>query len=338
MENTKQSQPRLRANWGYWKQSVANLMRMGHCAPTAMQTLLDLSGMRKEWLVKLSAGMPGGVGNTGYECGALTSPLAFMGLRYGLRDEKDCLPIIFDRGYALCQHFIACHKTFHCKQIRGNDRFPKHCVRPVCLSPQLFTASVANHNQYAIPSKTRESYRSIYSHLVDRNFHCAKAVLQHLQYSTVEHQELLDAVSAFVGGTLFMGMTCSAFTAGVMAIGLRIGEIENSPVRVMRLLFRMTFGGNAFDEKINKFNRPMNIGYRMSKWFAQEFGSTQCRAIAQCDFATKIGVSKYIECDCVTKCEEIAEKVAEKVQKTLANWEPTPSVLLDRTAALTLQS
>ena len=46
-----------------------------------------------------------------------------------------------------------------------------------------------------------------------------------------EHRELFDAVSAFMGGTLFMGKTCSAFTAGVMAIGLQAGEIENSYLR-----------------------------------------------------------------------------------------------------------
>jgi hypothetical protein len=321
MENTKQLQPSLRAKWGYWKQSAANLIRMGHCAPTVMQTLLDISSTQKEWLVKLSAGMPGGIGNTGFECGAITSPLVLMGLRYGLRDRNDGLPVIFDQGHALCQHFLACHKTVHCKQIRGNDRFPKHCIRPVCLSPQLFMAATARNGRPAIPVELRESYRQLYSHLLERNFHCARAVFSHLQYTTSEHQELFDAASAFMGGTLFMGMTCSAFTAGVMAVGLRTGEIENSPPRVIRMLFRMTFGGDAFDESINKFNRPMNAGYRMSKWFRQEFGSTQCQAITGCDFSTQAGVGKYIETDCVTRCRAIAAKVAEQVQKTLTEPE-----------------
>jgi hypothetical protein len=39
---------------------------------------------------------------------------------------------------------------------------------------------------------------------------------------------LLDATSGFIGGTLFKGMTSNALTAGVMAIGLKAGEIENS--------------------------------------------------------------------------------------------------------------
>jgi hypothetical protein len=115
-----------------------------------------------------------------------------------------------------------------------------------------------------------------------------------------------------------MGKTCSAFTAGVMAIGLRAGEIENSVPRVIRLLALMTFGGNAFDERINKFNRSMNRGYRMSKWFKNEFGSTQCQAITGCDFSDPAGVSNFIEGGQVAKCRTIASKVAVQVQSILA--------------------
>jgi hypothetical protein len=282
-----------------------------------MKTLLDISGTEKEWLIKLSAGMPGGVGNTGFECGALTSPLALMGLHYGLRETEDGLPVVFDKGHTLCQHFLQCHKTLQCKLIRKDDHFPKRCIRPVCLAPQLYMASMEDNSQSTIPHEIRESYRRIYSHWVDENFHCAQAVFDKLQYTMPEHQELFDAVSAFMGGTLFMGMTCSAFVAGVMAVGLQIGEIENSPLRVIRLLGRMTFDGDAFDEKINKFNRSMNAGYRMSKWFRQEFGSMQCQAITGCDFSTQAGVSKYIGSRSITRCRAIAAKVAEKVELLL---------------------
>jgi hypothetical protein len=126
-----------------------------------------------------------------------------------------------------------------------------------------------------------------------------------------------------------MGLTCSAFAAGGMAIGLLSGEIENSPLRVIRLLFLMTFGGDAFDENINKVNRSMNTGYRMSKWFVKEFGSTQCQAITGCDFSTASGVDRYIEGNCVTRCRQIAKKVAEKVQETLAEPEVLRRALPD---------
>lgn len=308
----------LGRNWAYRRRAFANILRMGHCAPAVMQTILDVSSTEKEWLVKLSAGMPGGIGNTGFECGGVTSPLALLGIRYGLREVDRGLPVIFDKGHALCKHFLACHNTLQCREIRGKDRFPRHCIGPVTRSPELFLAALDGNQRDAIPAGRRAAYSRLYSHLVGNDFHCAQAVLIHLGYTPTEFRELFDAASAFMGGTLFKGKTCSAFTAGVMAIGLRDGEIENSYLRVIRLLAIMTAGGYAFDERINKFNRSMNRGYRLSKWFVKEFGSTQCQAIAQCDFSDSTGVSNYIEGDCITRCREITEKVAEKVKQILA--------------------
>jgi C_GCAxxG_C_C family probable redox protein len=308
----------LRTKSAYRSRSIVNLLHMGHCAPTVMQTLLDVSSTEDEWLVKLSAGMPGGIGNTGFECGAVTSPLVQLGMRYGLREIDRGLPVIFDKGHALCQHFLAYHKTFQCKEIRGNDRFPRHCIGPVLRSPELFMEALNDNPKDSIPADRRASYARLYAHLVENDFHCAQAVLINLGYTPAEDQELFDAVSAFMGGTLFMGRTCSAFTAGVMAIGLRTGEIEDSPLRVMRLIAIMTVGGNAFDEKINKFNRSMNRGFKLSRWFAKEFGSTQCQAITNCDFSDLTGVNHYIEGDCGTRCKQIAEEVAVKVQTMIS--------------------
>ncbi len=319
MEKQNQSQKsELGPNWSYRGWCFANLLKMGHCAPTVMKSVLDISSTEKEWLVKLSAGMPGGIGNTGFECGAVTSPLALLGIRYGLREVDHGLPVIFDKGHALCQHFLSCHKTLQCREIRGKDRFPAHCIPPVTRAPELFQAVLDGNYRDTIPSARRASYSRLYSHLVENNFHCAQAVFAHLGYTSTEHQELFNATSAFMGGTLFMGRTCSAFTAGVMAIGLKTSEIENSYLRVIRLLAIMTVGGNAFDEKINKFNRSMNRGYKLSRWFTKEFGSTQCQAITQCDFSDTTGVSHYVEGGQIPKCRMIAGKVAEKVRTILA--------------------
>jgi hypothetical protein len=279
-----------------------------------MQTILDISSTEKEWLVRLSAGMPGGIGNTGFECGATTSPLILLGIRYGLRQTDRGLPVVFDKGHALCEHFLACHKTLQCREIRGKDRFPRHCIRPVLRSPELFMAAVNGNHEDGIQASKRAAFSRLYSHLVENDFHCAQAVLIHLGYIPEENPELFDAVSAFMGGTAFMGLTCSAFAAGVIATGLRAGEIEDSIPRVIRLLAIMTAGGNAFDERINKFNRSMNRGYQLSKWFARSFGSTQCQAITQCDFSTQKGVWKYIEGGHISICKTIANRVAEKVQ------------------------
>jgi hypothetical protein len=319
MENhNKTHTTELGPNWDYRRRTFGNLLKMGHCAPTSMQSILDISSQEQEWLVRLSAGMPGGIGNTGFECGAYTSPLVMYGLRDGLREVDRGLPVIFDKAHAHYEVFLACHKTLNCREIRGKDRFPYHCIAPVTRSPELFKAVLDGDPQDAIPAARRAGYSRLYAHLAENDFHCARAVFTQLGYTSSEYAELFDAVSGFMGGTAFMGKTCSAFTAGVMAVGLKAGEIENSLPRVFWLLTLMTVGGNAFDEKINKFNRSMNRGYRMSKWFRNEFGSTQCQAVTGCDFSDPAGVSNYIEGQQVEKCRTIAGRVAEQVQSILA--------------------
>jgi hypothetical protein len=86
---------------------------------------------------------------------------------------------------------------------------------------------------------------------------------------------------------------------------------------VIRLLAIMTVGGDAFDDRLNKFNPSMNRGFRLSRWFAGEFGSTQCRKITGCDFADPGGVSGYVEGDQLSRCRTIGCKVAEQVQSLL---------------------
>jgi C_GCAxxG_C_C family probable redox protein len=306
--------PEPAPNWGYRGRGFSNLLKMGHCAPTVMQTLLDVSSTEEEWLVRLSAGMPGGIGNTGHECGAVTSPLVMLGMHDGLRGVDRGLPVIFDKGHALCREFLARHDTLQCREIRGKDRFPRHCIGPVLRSSELYVAALDGTQRDAIPAGTRAGYSTLYSHMAENDFHCAQAVLTGLGYTPAEDRELFDATSAFMGGTLFTGRTCSAFTAGVMAIGLRAGEIEDSRLRVIRLLAIMTVGGDAFDDRLNKFNPSMNRGNRLSKWFATEFGSTQCQKITGCDFSDPVGVSRYIDGDQIRRCRAIGCRVAEQVQ------------------------
>jgi hypothetical protein len=90
---------------------VSNLLRMGHCAPTVMQTLLDASETEAQWLVKLTAGLPGGIGNTGAECGGVTAPLVLIGLRHARDAVHDGLPPVIDKGHDLMQRFAGCHGT-----------------------------------------------------------------------------------------------------------------------------------------------------------------------------------------------------------------------------------
>lgn len=312
--------PSPAAKRAYRNRSTGNLLRMGHCAPTVMQTMLDAAHSEEEWLVRLMAGMPGGIGNTGFECGGITSPLVLLGLRYGLGHEVQGLPLIFYKGCDLCDRFLSSHRTLLCREVRGKDRLPLRCIPVIQRSPEHLVEAIAGDSTGSIPEEKREAYCRLYAHLAENGFHCSHAVFQYLDGTIPVSQELLDAASGFLGGTLFQGRTCSAFTAGVMAVGLKIGKIENSPLRVIRMIAMMGFGGNAFDDSVNKFNKPMNTGYRISKWFRTEFGSTQCREITQCDFSSTEGVAKYVESGCVARCRMIAKKVAEKVHEVLTSF------------------
>jgi hypothetical protein len=108
-------------------------------------------------------------------------------------------------------------------------------------------------------------------------------------------------------------MTCSALAAGVMALGLMLGQIENSHLRVLRMVGLMALRGNAFADDVNAFNKAMNLGNRLSQWFTAEFGSNQCRPITQCDFSKTEGVQRYLEDGGTARCSAIAERVAFRV-------------------------
>ena len=83
------------------------------------------------------------------------------------------------------------------------------------------------------------------------------------------------------------------------------------------MLAIMIAGGNALADHINKTNRLMNIGHRMSKWFRNEFGSTLCRDITQCEFSSLENVHRYIGKGSVNNCKIIAEKVARQAERII---------------------
>jgi hypothetical protein len=146
--------------------------------------------------------------------------------------------------------------------------------------------------------------------------------MENLSHVIPVTRELRDGTAGFIGGTLFQGLTCSALAAGIMAVGLKIGTIEDSHLRVFRMIATMALGGNAFEDHMNEFNRIMNIGASISAWFSEEFGSTQCQTVTKCDFSTVEGVNRYAENGCASKCRTIAEKVARKVESILKRDEP----------------
>jgi C_GCAxxG_C_C family probable redox protein len=298
----------------YRRRGLTNILKMGHCAPTVMQTLLDLKNSNEEWLVKMTAGLPGGIGSTGFECGGITSALIQLGLAHGLSAVDDGLPTVIYSGHDYLNRFQKCNNSLLCKEILGDRRVPLPCIKVARHAPELYIQTGCKDNAEAISGETKEAFLLLYSHMSANGFHCAHTVLKHLDNTIPVTRELLYGTSGFIGGTVFKGLTCSAFTAGLMAVGLRLGEIENSYLRVTRMLATMIIGGHALADNMNKFNRLLNIGHRMSKWFTKEFGSTLCSEITQCDFSSLENVHRYIETDSVTNCKIIAEKVARQAE------------------------
>jgi len=301
----------------YRSRGMSNLLKMGHCAPAVMQTLLDLGNTKEEWLVRMTAGLPGGIGNTGFECGGITSPLIQFGLENGLNAKDNGLPGVIYAGHNYNQLFQKCNNSLLCQNILGKRRVPLPCIKVVRHAPELYKQTDCKDNTGAISGEAREAFLLLYSHLKANDFHCAHAVLKHLGGTITVTEELLNGTSGFIGGTAFKGLTCSAFTAGLMAVGLKLGEIEDSHLRVFRMLTIMVVGGNAFADHLNKFNRLMNIGHRMSKWFRKEFGSTLCREVTHCEFSSLKDVQRYVNNKSITTCKIIAKKVAGEAERII---------------------
>jgi hypothetical protein len=261
--------------------------------------------------------MPGGIGNTGGECGGVTAPLVVLGLRHGQEPMVRGLPVVVYKGHHHLRRFAECQGTTACRGILGNARLPLRCIGVVRQAPLLCAESCSADCTSAISAAQQEAFRRLYDYWCENEFHCAHAVFHHLADMTPVSEDLLNGSSGFMGGTLFTGMTCSALAAGVMALGLMFGQIENSHLRVLHMIGLMAVRGDAFADDVNAFNKTMNLGNRLSQWFTAEFGSTQCSTITQCDFSTTEGVQRYIHGGGAARCSAMAQSVAFRVRSMI---------------------
>lgn len=141
-----------------------------------MRTILSLSDLEAQWLVKLAAGMPGGIGNTGFECGGLTSPLVLLGLRYGLGAAHEGVSLIFYKSHSYRQRFWARHASLQCNSILGKSRVPICCIGVVRHAPEMVAEVVADDCTDVIPDEQRQAYRQLYTYWRGKGFHCAHAL------------------------------------------------------------------------------------------------------------------------------------------------------------------
>lgn len=312
----------------YRSRSLGVLLKRGHCAPSIMETILKIAGVKDEGLVKLAGGLPGGIGNTERECGGITSPLFLLGIRFGLRETVQGLPLVIYKSHRLLQNFIGRNSTLFCGEIRGPRGRLLPCIKAVLLSPEIYAETLSYDGLDAIPDKTREGYALLYEGFAGEGFHCARDVFRSMSSVVPLNQELEDGASAFLSGTACLGLTCSALTAGIMLMGRQLAVIEDSYLRVIRMIALMLAKRDAFADHINTFNITMNIGNRMARWFADEFGSTQCRDVTGSDFSSADDVRRFLAGGGVAKCRAIAKKVAGKTGEILGLNGPASSAFI----------
>jgi C_GCAxxG_C_C family probable redox protein len=316
-------------------QGLLNGLKIGHCAPSVMRTLQQLQGDEDERVLKLTSGMPGGIGWLRAECGCVTSAVMMMGLMYGediLSDGNEQHPGIISMGQNYLSRFSPAYGGLECSEISRVDYHEKRdvkknalgsslrCFKAICGSPVLLmgimgeepkdTPSSVDGERLKANEKLLELYRT-------QKFHCSQSVLHELDEFTGGDESILRASWGFLGGTLMQGMTCGALTAGVSALGLKFGEIEDSYLRVMRWTLQLLIDGDIKREDLNKFNRSINISWELAKWFEWEFGSTRCRDLTRTDFNTPEGVDTYISENKLEHCKTIAEKTANKVREII---------------------
>jgi hypothetical protein len=287
-----------------------------------MKTLLDFQRADAPWLVLLTAGLPGGIGNCGNECGGITAPLVLLGLRHARDPDVAGVPVVVEKGRALLQAFQARHGTIHCRDILGDARLPLRCVGVVRIAPERYLELRSRDCTGALGGACREACALLHAHHAERGFHCAHAVLERARDGETVDPALLDATAAFVGGTAYAGLTCSALVAGVMHLGLSLGEIEDSRRRVLRMIGVMAVRGDAFADHLNAFNRTMNLGHQLARWFERRYGSTQCREVTGCDFSTLAGARSHVGSGGAGRCEAMAGEVALRVRAMVERRTP----------------
>lgn len=292
-----------------------NYHRMGHCAPSVMQSLLDINDTRNKELVRISGAMAGGIGGPKMECGALTVPLMFLGYQKGIPVDINEKLLILREAQTYYNEFYHNNGSTICTNIR--DRHENGCWKAVSGFYSAFMNS--RQNPLTLPAETEASYSLLLKAFNDNGFHCSHSVLNRLNSHIGLNKELYEVSWPFIGGIALLNRTCGALAAGVMALSSFEAKIENSYIRVARMNKMLKEDDDrAMNNETNDFNRVINSGTELGTWFRKEFGSTTCLEICGYNFSQKRDVENYLSGNCMSRCSLITEKVADKVGKMIS--------------------
>jgi hypothetical protein len=290
--------------------TVNHMLSMGHCAPSVMQTLLEINGIRNHNMVLYSGAMAGGIAGSDMECGALTAPLMFLGFQKNDLHEISAKLDLIRKAQSYVNEFTAFNGESTCSRIRGKGMTA--CRKAVYNFNKPFLKAILNPGE--ISDEAEESYSLLLNTFDEYKFHCANNVFNNLNCDFHITDELRDSSWLFIGGIAMLNLTCGALTAGVMALSSVTSKMEKSYSRVAKMNRMLRNGSNeAMNEEINNFNRSINLGEELGRWFRSEFGHTSCYDIWGYDFSKIKDAESYISGQCMKQCDYITKKLAQKV-------------------------
>ena len=97
-------------------QVVDNFMDGYNCCQSFFSTYSNIYGVNRETALKLTAGLGGGVGNSGEICGLVNAACLLLGLKHGA-DSPESQSHVSPICLAFCDDFAANYGSVHCRDI-----------------------------------------------------------------------------------------------------------------------------------------------------------------------------------------------------------------------------
>lgn len=291
-----------------------NYHRMGHCAPSVMETLLEMNHIRDHVMVKTAGALAGGIAGPSMECGALTAPVMFLGYQKGIPEDINDKLMMIRQVQAYYNQFYHYNGSAVCTNIR--DRHDNGCWKAISGFYDIFMD--CSQDPGKLSSEAEDSYFLLLNSFKGNDFHCSHNVLKKLRSHIDLNRGLRGASWPFIGGIAMLNHTCGALAGGVMALSSSLARIETSFFKVARMNKMLKSNDeNALSSNINEFNNAINKGRELGQWFHREFGSTTCLGICGYNFSQIKDTVKYLSKNCMGKCLLITEQVAAKVESMI---------------------
>lgn len=286
------------------------MLQMGHCAPSIMQTLLEINCIYNTELVIYAGALAGGIAGPDMECGGITAPLMFMSYKnHGLILLEDKLNLIA-KAQKYTEEFKHNNGSCNCSEISNKGMLA--CMKVICNVHKPLSKALSAPTE--LDKEAKSSYSLLLKAFDDSNFHCSQSVLRYLKNDIKITNELFDSAWVFIGGTGFLNQTCGALTAGVMAISAARAKVENSYSKVAKMIWLLMHDDKrAMNNDINDFNQSIRMSDELGCWFRDEFGSTSCYDICGFNFSKVSDSNSYLSNNSIEYCKLISKKVAQKV-------------------------